>query len=147
MARSRNRSSRRSPTGWPTRPFPTRALVHPVGYPDPDEAFFRAMEAAFDPPSTVRPLIRTVLVEPAIQQKPVISGSRESPLLRSRATGRSSDRLTRSPFLNAQTVSPELTMRALECAKRSIRREVLFATRQTGKGARSPKAPPSKWRC
>lgn len=97
--------------------------------------------------STVRPLIRTVLPEPERFQSPPRRGKRQSPTLPVRASFRSSDRASRSPFLTATAVTPQLTERALHCAQRGIRREVLFATKSTGKGAKSPRRQRSKTRC
>lgn len=92
------------------------------------------------------PLIRTVLVDSVYQPRPQ-RGRPNSPVAQARATGRSSDRRIRSPFLNATMLTPELTERALICARRGIRKEVLFATKRTGKGAKSPKRYRSKVRC
>lgn len=145
MARKRRRVLSR-----PARRITTQSLGHtagrslgriePLRLGPPPEAVYR---------SPVRsPLIRTVLIEPARgYQSPPQRGRPNSPLVPVRATGRSSDRRTRSPFLNATMLTPELTERALICARRNIRKEVLFANRQTGKGARSPKRTPSKVRC
>lgn len=151
MARSNRR--RRAPTGWTTRQSP-QALGHTVGQPR-DTLNFGT------PPATggfttlrnkpVRPSIRTVLEissPPRRAKYPAPSrGKRQSPQLAVRATGRSTDRQIRSPFLNATMLTPELTERALVCARRNIRREVIFAQRKTGKGSRSPKRIPSKVRC
>lgn len=93
------------------------------------------------------PLIRTVLPEPAPPVRLFPKPGIRSALIRTRATGRSSDRVTRSPFNQAVMLSPELTQRAIICAKRTIRKEVLFATKRTGKGSKSPRRSPSKVRC
>lgn len=84
-------------------------------------------------------LMRTVLGDR-------ISGSRESPIVRSRASRRS--RLV-SPWEQVNFVSPQLTERAQICARRAIRREVLFAIKGTGKGsgARRRYSEKSKVRC
>lgn len=63
-----------------------------------------------------------------------IPGSRSSPLARSRASIRSR---AVTPWEQARLLSPQLTARALICARRSIRREVLFAIKGTGKGAKA----------
>lgn len=124
-------------------------LDHPAGLPRRFSAVYGLDDPFVQPVpvrGTVRPLIRTVLVERS-SPAPRLRGLRPSPVLRSRASARSSQVRVRSPFLNATMVSPELTRRSVECAKRGIRREVLFALRRTGKGARSPRRSPSKWRC
>lgn len=112
----------------------------PVSLADIREAFSRLRPVR-------SPLIRTVLVDSSYQPPPRHRGSPRSPTVQVRATGRSSDVKLRSPFLNAQTITPELTERAIICAKRTIRREVLFASKKTGKGAKSPRKPQSKVRC
>lgn len=151
---ARNSRRRRSPTQGPTRQYSPPALGHTVGPYSLLDAQDRPGEGwAWESPSPppVRPLIRTVLENPSTPPNPnKIRPRRFSPqssTLQSRATGRSSDRPIRSPFLNATMVTPQLAERAIQCAKRGIRREVLFATRNTGKGALSPRKPPSKWRC
>ncbi|AZL82754.1 hypothetical protein [Apis mellifera associated microvirus 48] len=97
---------------------------------------------------TVRPLIRTVLPEPDTGfQAPPRRGKRSSPAVAVRATMRSSDRVTRSPYLNATMFTPDLTARAILCAKRSIRREVIFATKSAGRGAKAPRRKRSKVKC
>lgn len=124
---------------------PNSALGHTVSR-------FRASEPEPDyspvPTGPVRyPLIRTVLVDTSTHQNPPRRGNRQSPGRQVRATFRSSDRQTRSPFLNATMLTPELTNRAIVCAGRNIRREVLFARKQTGKGSRSPRRNRSKVKC
>ncbi|UOF80429.1 hypothetical protein [Microviridae sp.] len=143
MVRPKNN---RTDSGWPTRRSPFQSLGHTVGP--------RSVFEADEPPafgggfsSPVRsPLIRTVLEIP-FQPKPPRRSTPRSPVAQARATGRSNDRRTRSPFLNATMVTPELTERAMICARRGIRREVLFATKRTGKGAKSPKRYKSKLKC
>lgn len=96
---------------------------------------------------TVRPLIRTVLEIPSTPQS-FRNKRLASPVLPVRATIRSSDVSIRSPFNNATMLTPQLTERALICAKRNIRREVLFAYRKTRKGAGgAPRKPRSKVNC
>lgn len=142
---ARNKRSR-GQTSWLTRPS-TPALGHTVSrYRDlPTAQSLDDIVEAFSNPSA-SPLIRTVLVDSNYQPAPR-RGIRASPVVRSRATGRSSQRRVRSPFLNATTLTPQLTERAILCAKRTIRREVLFAVKRTGRGARSPRRPRSKVRC
>jgi len=146
MARPNNR--RRVLSGWPTRQTLNKSLGHTVGQPrdyfsghsdDPWESIPSRIP--------VRPLIRTVLENSEDFQPPPRRGKRQSPTVAVRATFRSSGKATRSPFLNATMVTPELTERAIICAKRNIRKEVLFATKRTGKGSRSTKRTPSKVRC
>lgn len=146
---ARNRPKRPHSTG-PTRL--SSALDHTVGYGglgDFDSVSLADIREAFriqDRP--VRsPLIRTVRIEREPFYAPPRSGKRQSPTLAVRATFRSSDAPIRSPFKGATMVTPELTQRALECARRGIRREVLFATKRTGKGSVSPKKRYSKTRC
>lgn len=89
---------------------------------------------------TVRSLIRTVLTDrdPRTQTRSHLDVSRRA-VLRSR----------RSP--GPWSLNPEVipSPRAFTCARRSIRREVLFAIRGTGKGSRSPRrhTSESKVRC
>lgn len=87
------------------------------------------------------PLMRTVSGDR-------ITGTRQSPVVRSRATYRSR-RIT--PAEGFKTLSsPQLTERSQVCARRSIRREVLFAIKATGRGSGSGKrrrTPTSKMRC
>ena len=147
---ARNNRTRRT-SGWPTRQTPFPSLGHTVGSRsrldfEPSDSPADTFGGAFSRPVRT-PLIRTVLEIPDFQPPPPRRSTPASPAVRSRATGRSSDRRTRSPFLNATMVTPELTERAMICARRGIRREVLFATKRTGKGAKSPKRKPSKTRC
>lgn len=137
--RSTSQASAFSPTLDHTASRYPRRLsdYQPVSLADIREAFSLVSDD-----SQVRPLIRTVLPEPAPFRK-----MRQSPTRPVRATFRSSDRATRSPFLNATTVTPQLTERALECASRTIRKEVLFAKRKTGKGSRAPRRNRSKVKC
>lgn len=89
--------------------------------------------------NSTRPLMRTVLSDRN-------SGSRHSPTARVRATMRS-----RPVTLWEQTnlMHPELTARSFTCARRTIRREVLFALKGTGKGAKAQRkfTAKSKMRC
>lgn len=98
-------------------------------------------------PSQVRTLIRTVLPEPERSRSIKPRKRTQSPTLPVRATFRSSDRVVKSPFLIATGNTPQLPERAIHCAKRGIRREVLFATKSTGQGAKSPRRKRSKVRC
>lgn len=112
--------------------------------------FSDSVESPFDrpvPTRPVRPLIRTVRIDSAPPSNAPTRGRLRSPAVAVRASGRSSDQRTRSPFLNAQMITPQLANRALVCASRTIRREVLFARKQTGKGARSPRRQRSKVNC
>lgn len=122
------------------------ALVHPASRPPvasgPSDDF---RPLVYRPPVRT-PLIRTVLEIPAPPPPPRRSTPR-SPVLSARATGRSSDRKARSPFFTATGITPELTNRAIVCAGRTIRREVLFARKQTGKGSKSPRRYRSKVKC
>lgn len=85
------------------------------------------------------PLMRTVLGDR-------LAGTRQSPVVRSRASGRSRPV---TPMQQVRLISPELTERAMVCARRSIRREVLFAIKGTGRGAKSKRkySARSKVRC
>lgn len=137
--RSISQASAFSPTLDHTASRYSRRLsdYEPVSLADIREAFSMPQTGAqYDP------LIHTVLPEPAPFRK-----MRPSPTRPVRATFRSSDRATRSPFLNATTVTPQLTERALECASRTIRKEVLFAKRKTGKGSKAPRRQRSKVKC
>lgn len=146
---SRNKRRRKS-TSWSARQI-TYPLDHTAdSYGEPldfaESASLPEFGEAFSRP-TVRPLIRTVLVERPPFQSPPRRGKRQSPLVQVRATIRSSDKAIRSPFGNATMITPELATRAIVCAKRNIRREVLFATKSTGKGAKAPRKNRSKVRC
>lgn len=103
-------------------------------------------------PISTRTLMRTVLDDrssrsrsssfPSLQTR---FPSQRSPAVVVRASGRSSQRAARSPFLNATFYSPGLTERSMVCARRHIRKEVLFALKRTnGKGSRGRR---SKVRC
>jgi hypothetical protein len=145
---SRNKRNRRGYQERLARPLSpldhTASRFHGDLFSD-DSVSLADIREAFSIP-TVRPLIRTVLVE----REPFSSPPRKrtaSPQVPVRATFRSSDRQTRSPFLNATTLSPQLTERAILCAKRGIRREVIFATKSTGAGAKAPRRNRSKTRC
>jgi len=84
---------------------------------------------------SANPLISTVLDDTTPIQRP--RGLLSSPTVSSRATQR-----TKTPYnkrFQSLLVSPQLTERSLACARRSIRREVIFALRKQGKGAQSPK--------
>lgn len=143
MAKRRNRSqsavrlARRSPLSLGHTASPASNVTRRT-LPDFGEGFLSP---------TVRPLIRTVLVEREPFNPPPRRTIRNSPTVQSRATGRSNNRKVRSPFLTAQGITPLLTERAIICAKRTIRREVLFATKRSGRGAKSPRRPRSKVRC
>lgn len=98
-------------------------------------------------PLSTLPLMRTVLGDSlrGVTKQAPKAPLRRSPTVVVRATGRSTDRQIKSPFLNATMFTPELTNRAMECARRHIRREVLFATKRTnGSGAKRRR---SKVRC
>lgn len=105
---------------------------------------------------TVRPtLMRTVLgdttprgVAPnkALRMVPRPSLVR-SPTVAVRASGRSSQTRVQSPFRNAVLETPQLTQRAMVCARRHIRKEVLFALKRTAKGSSGARRPRSKVRC
>lgn len=148
---AKNRRRRRATALRPARHTPPfkKSLGHTAG---PSLDFYAPVSLpdirqAFSTRPVRSPLIRTVLEIPQGFQPKPRRGVRQSVVVQSRATGRSSDRRTRSPFLNATMVTPQLTERALICAKRMIRKEVLFATKRTGKGAQSPRKSPSKVRC
>ncbi|QXP44149.1 MAG: hypothetical protein [Arizlama microvirus] len=131
-----------------TRQSPNPSLGHTVsrlfggGFSTPDDP----PDLTYPTGKVRTPLIRTVLEIPAPPNPPRRSTPR-SPVLSARATGRSSDRKARSSFLTAQGITPELTNRAIVCASRTIRREVLFARKQTGKGSKSPRRYRSKVKC
>ena len=99
-------------------------------------------------PRTVRPLIRTVLTDtlsPRRGTRTHLDASRRA-VLRSRAA---SPWATGAQALFAPHVKPPL-QRSLTCARRTIRKEVLFALGRTpaGSGSRSRKHnPDSKVRC
>lgn len=146
MARNRRRSRSYS-LGPARRTLSNTSLGHTAGPSLDFEPMHRLPRTRQAFSSSVRsPLIRTVLIDSRYQPRPQ-RGRPNSPVAPARATGRSSDRQTRSPFLNATLLTPELTERALICARRGIRREVLFASKRTGKGAKSPKRKFSKVRC
>lgn len=104
------------------------------------------------PLSTVRyPLMRTVLgdrMSPRIRPPAgAFQPSRASPaaVVRGSTRARSTAKRLSSPFLQSTLLMQSVPERAMVCARRHIRREVLFATKRTGgKGARRPR---SKVRC
>jgi len=109
------------PLDDPARPSVTRS----ERFPDLGESRFQ-----YDP------LIRTGLgasgtLRVSRQPPPVLGGSRYSPQVAVRATGRS--RVDRS--FRTVLYSKQLLPRALACAKRAIRKEVLFALNRRGKGS------------
>lgn len=140
VAKSRKRS--RSAVGsarWTPPPqtslAPPADLFHgyrlaPVDYAAPWEG---------PPRNSASPLISTVLVVP--QDPPRWGGSRESPRIRVYASHRSTGaaRKASSPFGQVVDAPVQLSNRAIVCARRGVRREVLFAQRKTGRGARSPR--------
>lgn len=133
MARSNRRNRVQGPTSAPSRTPPTystaSARLGPLDHTaEPSHSY-----------NSTPPLMRTVLGD----RTPGLA-TRSSPVVRSRATGRS--RLV-TPWEQVRLISPELTKRAMVCARRTIRREVLFATKATGKGSKSPRGPRSKVRC
>lgn len=104
-------------------------------------------------PTSTLTLMRTVLGDSRAVTKQgqspakraIAPAWRRSPTVVVRASGRSSQRQIKSPFLNATMFTPQVTNRAMVCARRHIRREVLFATKRTnGSGAKRPR---SKVRC
>lgn len=113
-----------TPPVVPYRPPPARAplaLVHPASR------------------RTVRPLIRTVLTDTRQGTRRHLDVSRRA-VLRSRSP---------SPWTTDPWVETPPLPRSLTCARRSIRKEVLFALGQTGSGSRSPRrrTAESKTRC
>lgn len=104
-----------------------------------------------EPVSTVRStLMRTVLGDRSPRamspsRPPASLRLKPSPTLAVRSSGRSYGAKAKSPFLNATLLTPEITQRAMTCARRAIRREVLFAKRGLSGG--SPKRHRSKVRC
>lgn len=129
------------------RPYPldhTASRSRAPDLPSWDDESPSDFEGLFRP-IPVRPLIRTVRIDSAPPQPRLVK--RQSPLVQVRATMRSSDRAARSPFLNATAVTPQLADRAILCAKRTIRREVIFANRKTGKGSGAPRRKRSKVKC
>lgn len=95
------------------------------------------------------PLMRTVLGDTVTTRPASIHRGRMfSPSLPVRASGRvqGRDKLVSLEYPLGQ-VPVEMPRRAVECAKRQIRREVLFATDRTSRGSRSPRRPKSNWRC
>lgn len=133
MTRSKRRNRAQGPISAPSRYPPTystaSARLDPLDH---------TAEPSFSDHST-RTLMRTVLGD----RTPGLA-SRFSPVVRSRATGRS--RVV-TPWEQVRLISPQLTNRAMVCARRTIRREVLFALKGTGKGSKSPRRPKSKVRC
>lgn len=125
-----------------TRPSTTRALDHTV-----DRASRRSQR------HSTTPLMRTVLSDTGSGPWPrAVTPNRIKPALRSptvmvRASDRSSvlARKMQSPFLQATAVNVSIPARSIECARRNIRREVLFARK--GLSGSSPKRKRSKVRC
>lgn len=106
-------------------------------------------------PRTVRPtLMRTVLGDTTrsrvVSFKPPAALRRvASPTAVVRASARSLSLQTKaaSPFRQATFYKPEVAKRALDCARRSIRREVLFAIDRRRKGSGGGRRKQSKVRC
>lgn len=117
---------------------PTRSYRHPL----------RTRALALGPPvfaqSTVRPpLMRTVFTDTTSRWSP--PSRRRSPDLPNRALARMQSWTTHpNPVLVEDVQAPR--HRALVCARRSIRREVLLALRQ-GNGAGSRNKPKDKIKC
>lgn len=120
-------------------------FFYPSGY-HPSQGLARRTYEPLDHPA--RPSTRldsTLYLMRTVQMTP--ARDRPSPLARARSIHRVS-----SPYryrfrvlsLDKPAVLPE---RAFVCARRQVRKEVLFALRQTGKGARSPRSPRSKVSC
>jgi len=90
------------------------------------------------------PLIRTVLDDTTNRRV----GISAPPTLPVRASGRvrpaAQRQAARTPWSGMFDSLPE---RALQCARRAIRREVLFATNQRRKGAGGTRRRQSEWRC
>lgn len=132
MARKRTKTAS-GPFFSPTRYHPTQSLARrsyePLDHPA------RASAGRTSTPY----LMRTVQMTPA--------RDRPSPMARARSIFRVS---SNNPYkfrvltLDKPAVLPD---RAFTCARRSIRKEVLFALRQTGKGSKSPRRPKSKVKC
>lgn len=88
-------------------------------------------------PRTVRPLIRTVLTDTQSPRKGTRRGLDAARRAALRSRGPSPWDSSRFPPLSMAEPAPPLH-RTSVCASRAIRREVLFATGQTGAGSRSP---------
>jgi len=156
MARRRNRNRGESlPPAKPRFYAPTR-VYKPRSYLDPLSPYLSPVSDSasasptLDHPAsrrTVRPLIRTVLTDTRGSFP-----SRRSPDVPRRAQGRSA---TARPSMKTMLswgfplAAPPVFNRAVICAKRAIRREVLFAIRGTGAGSRSTRrfTKDSKERC
>lgn len=130
----------------PQRPATPFSLIGPLppyrgGFPAR-----RSAPPALDHPATartVRPLIRTVLTDTRPR-----SGTRTHLDVSRRALTRTRTRLNPwSPVAFGDT--PTVYPRAFICARRAIRREVLFAIKATGRGAGAPRrfTANSKVRC
>lgn len=133
MARSNRRNRVQGPTSAPSRTLPSyptaSARLGPLDHTAELSDSYHSTPA----------LMRTVLGD-----RTAGLATRSSPVVRSRATGRS--RLV-TPWEQARFISPQLTNRAMVCARRSIRREVLFAIKGTGKGSKAKRGPRSSVRC
>ena len=130
----------------PLRPYTPYSYLGPLYPYQPPRS---SAPLALDHPArrrTVRPLIRTVLTD---------TTPRPSPDVPRRAAGRK--RAGVSSRSSVPSIAkwgipldaPPLPHRSIVCAKRAIRREVLFATQGTGAGSRSPRIRTldSKTRC
>lgn len=119
---------------WPVDPY-----LPPVS-PSPSASPFASSTARR---RTVRPLIRTVLTDTR-----QVYQARRSPDVPRRAAARRSTRQISPWGPISMDATPPLA-RDLTCAKRSIRREVLFAIKGTGVGSRSSRriTAESKVRC
>lgn len=133
----------------PFRRYTARPLIGPLPPYRVSHYYPPSASPTLDHPArrrTVRPLIRTVLTD---------TTPRPSPDVPRRAAGRK--RAGVSSRSSVPSIAkwgipldaPPLPHRSIVCAKRAIRREVLFATQGTGAGSRSPRIRTldSKTRC
>lgn len=109
-------------------------FLEPLDYPA--ERFSEGL------PRSKRPVRYNLISTGLNDSRPVpragFRGSARSSLFSVRATLRTR---SVSPGVDVRSVirGKELPVRALDCAKRVIRKEVLFALRRTGRGSKSPR--------
>lgn len=155
FAEPHGRPSRRRSRRWRGNPPPDYYFRRRRSFDRPEDDFLASPFTRLAPLdhtvkgfSTVRPLMRTVLIGSSLPDVGHIDlPGVQSPVLAVRASGRSRG-LIRSfqSGLHSSFNPAIIPRRAWECAKRQIRREVLLAKGRGGGDHRPPRFR-SEWRC